>query len=75
MERGEKAQVNAMRGHQNNRALFHSSDCKIDLSFLIDGSSGIGKRRFRIQKQFLADVAQTLDIGPAGPLMGVVQYG
>ncbi|XP_005630390.2 vitrin isoform X1 [Canis lupus familiaris] len=50
-------------------------NCKIDLSFLIDGSSGIGKRRFRIQKQFLADVAQTLDIGPAGPLMGVVQYG
>uniref|UniRef100_A0A8D1W1S4 Vitrin n=2 Tax=Sus scrofa TaxID=9823 RepID=A0A8D1W1S4_PIG len=49
--------------------------CKVDLSFLIDGSSSIGKRRFRIQKQFLADVAQALDIGPAGPLMGVVQYG
>uniref|UniRef100_A0A8D2JPL9 Vitrin n=1 Tax=Sciurus vulgaris TaxID=55149 RepID=A0A8D2JPL9_SCIVU len=52
-----------------------SFDCKVDLSFLIDGSSGIGKRRFQIQKQFLADIAQTLDIGPAGPLMGVVQYG
>ncbi|XP_045835372.1 vitrin isoform X2 [Meles meles] len=50
-------------------------NCKVDLSFLIDGSSGIGKRRFRIQKQFLADVAQALDIGPGGPLMGVVQYG
>ncbi|XP_062934596.1 vitrin [Cynocephalus volans] len=50
-------------------------NCKVDLSFLIDGSSSIGKRRFRIQKQFLADVAQALDIGPAGPLMGVVQYG
>uniref|UniRef100_A0A8D2DG86 Vitrin n=1 Tax=Sciurus vulgaris TaxID=55149 RepID=A0A8D2DG86_SCIVU len=50
-------------------------NCKVDLSFLIDGSSGIGKRRFQIQKQFLADIAQTLDIGPAGPLMGVVQYG
>uniref|UniRef100_A0AC11DU52 Vitrin n=1 Tax=Ovis aries TaxID=9940 RepID=A0AC11DU52_SHEEP len=49
--------------------------CKVDLSFLIDGSSSVGKRRFRIQKQFLTDVAQTLDIGPAGPLMGVVQYG
>ncbi|KAI4577113.1 hypothetical protein MJT46_002948 [Ovis ammon polii x Ovis aries] len=49
--------------------------CKVDLSFLIDGSSSIGKRRFRMQKQFLTDVAQTLDIGPAGPLMGVVQYG
>nr|XP_020025713.1 vitrin isoform X2 [Castor canadensis] len=52
-----------------------SLDCKVDLSFLIDGSSSIGKRRFRIQKQFLTDVAEALDIGPAGPLMGVVQYG
>ncbi|XP_032266180.1 vitrin [Phoca vitulina] len=51
------------------------ANCKVDLSFLIDGSSSIGKRRFRIQKQFLADVAQALDIGPGGPLMGVVQYG
>ncbi|XP_017390373.1 vitrin isoform X2 [Cebus imitator] len=50
-------------------------NCKVDLSFLIDGSASIGKRRFRIQKQFLADVAQALDVGPAGPLMGVVQYG
>lgn len=50
-------------------------NCRVDLSFLIDGSSSIGKRRFRIQKQFLADVAQALDIGPSGPLMGVVQYG
>ncbi|OBS66498.1 hypothetical protein A6R68_04960, partial [Neotoma lepida] len=49
-------------------------NCKVDLSFLIDGSASIGKRRFRIQKQFLADVVQALDIGPAGPLMGVVQY-
>ncbi|ELK14127.1 Vitrin [Pteropus alecto] len=49
-------------------------DCKVDLSFLMDGSASIGKRRFRIQKQFLADIAQALDIGPAGPLMGVVQY-
>nr|KAF6449337.1 vitrin [Rousettus aegyptiacus] len=49
-------------------------NCKVDLSFLIDGSASIGKRRFRIQKQFLADIAQALDIGPAGPLMGVVQY-
>uniref|UniRef100_A0A671F065 Vitrin n=1 Tax=Rhinolophus ferrumequinum TaxID=59479 RepID=A0A671F065_RHIFE len=49
--------------------------CKVDLSFLIDGSTSVGKRRFRIQKQFLADIAQALDIGPAGPLMGVVQYG
>ncbi|ELW63955.1 Vitrin [Tupaia chinensis] len=57
-------------GHRNQEM-----DCKVDLSFLIDGGSGIGKRRFRIQKQFLEEVAQALDIGPAGPLMGVVQYG
>lgn len=76
-EGGERmhAQVSAMRGHQNNRALFHSSGCKIDLAFLIDGSASIGSRRFRVQKQFLANVAQALDIGPAGPLVGVVQYG
>ncbi|XP_058524078.1 vitrin [Ochotona princeps] len=50
-------------------------NCRVDLSFLIDGSSSLGRRRFRIQKQFLADIAQALDIGPAGPLMGIVQYG
>lgn len=50
-------------------------NCRVDLSFLIDGSTNIGKRRFQIQKQFLVDVVQALDIGPAGPLVGVVQYG
>ncbi|XP_034964180.1 vitrin isoform X1 [Zootoca vivipara] len=50
-------------------------NCKVDLSFLIDGSWSIGKRRFQIQKQFLKDVAQALDVGPAGPLMGIIQYG
>ncbi|XP_074144282.1 vitrin isoform X2 [Sminthopsis crassicaudata] len=50
-------------------------NCKVDLSFLIDGSWSIGKRRFRIQKQFLKDISQALDMGPAGPLLGIVQYG
>ncbi|KAF7253506.1 Vitrin [Varanus komodoensis] len=50
-------------------------NCKVDLAFLIDGSWSIGKRRFQIQKQFLRDVAQALDVGTAGPLMGMVQYG
>uniref|UniRef100_A0A8D0H719 Vitrin n=1 Tax=Sphenodon punctatus TaxID=8508 RepID=A0A8D0H719_SPHPU len=54
---------------------FSFSDCKVDLSFLIDGSWSIGKRRFQIQKQFLKDVAQALDTGIAGPLMGIIQYG
>ncbi|XP_060128884.1 vitrin isoform X2 [Zootoca vivipara] len=40
-----------------------------------NGSWSIGKRRFQIQKQFLKDVAQALDVGPAGPLMGIIQYG
>ncbi|GAB0187186.1 vitrin [Grus japonensis] len=50
-------------------------DCKVDLSFLMDGSWSIGKRRFQLQKQFLSNVAQALGIGSAGPLMGIVQYG
>ncbi|KFP56336.1 Vitrin, partial [Cariama cristata] len=50
-------------------------NCKVDLSFLMDGSWSIGKRRFQLQKQFLGNVAQALGIGSAGPLMGIVQYG
>ncbi|NXY88268.1 VITRN protein, partial [Alcedo cyanopectus] len=50
-------------------------NCKIDLSFLMDGSWSIGKRRFQLQKQFLSNIAQALGIGSAGPLMGIVQYG
>ncbi|KAG8444202.1 hypothetical protein GDO86_009404 [Hymenochirus boettgeri] len=50
-------------------------NCKIDLVFLIDGSWSIGKRRFRIQKLFLKQMAEALDIGLSGPLMGIVQYG
>ncbi|KFZ59090.1 Vitrin, partial [Podiceps cristatus] len=50
-------------------------NCKVDLSFLMDGSWSIGKRRFQLQKQFLGNMAQALGIGSAGPLMGVVQYG
>ncbi|XP_054018478.1 vitrin [Dryobates pubescens] len=50
-------------------------NCKIDLSFLIDGSWSIGKRRFQLQKQFLSNIVQALGIGSVGPLMGVVQYG
>uniref|UniRef100_A0A8C9FBF8 Vitrin n=1 Tax=Pavo cristatus TaxID=9049 RepID=A0A8C9FBF8_PAVCR len=49
--------------------------CKVDLSFLMDGSWSIGKRRFQLQKQFLINVAHALGINNAGPLMGLVQYG
>ncbi|KFP89681.1 Vitrin, partial [Apaloderma vittatum] len=50
-------------------------NCKVDLSFLMDGSWSIGKRRFQLQKQFLSNMAQALGISSTGPLMGVVQYG
>lgn len=52
-----------------------SADCKVDLAFLMDGSWSIGKRRFKIQKDFLADVAQTINVGVNGPMMGIIQYG
>ncbi|KAM3931359.1 vitrin isoform 2-T2 [Leptodactylus fuscus] len=51
------------------------ANCKIDLVFLIDGSWSIGKRRFRLQKLFLNQMAEALDVGLSGPLMGIVQYG
>lgn len=41
----------------------------------MDGSWSIGKRRFKIQKDFLADVAQAINVGVAGPMMGIIQYG
>ncbi|XP_037829385.1 vitrin isoform X6 [Kryptolebias marmoratus] len=49
--------------------------CKVDLAFLMDGSWSIGKRRFKIQKDFLSEVAQAVNVGVAGPMMGVIQYG
>uniref|UniRef100_A0A8C9XYS2 Cochlin n=2 Tax=Sander lucioperca TaxID=283035 RepID=A0A8C9XYS2_SANLU len=49
--------------------------CKVDLAFLMDGSWSIGKRRFKIQKDFLSEVAQTINVGVAGPMMGLIQYG
>ncbi|XP_053292779.1 vitrin isoform X2 [Pleuronectes platessa] len=50
-------------------------NCKVDLVFLMDGSWSIGKRRFKIQKDFLAEVAQTINVGINGPMMGLIQYG
>lgn len=51
------------------------ADCKVDMAFLMDGSWSIGKRRFKIQKDFLSDVAQAINVGVAGPMMGIIQYG
>uniref|UniRef100_A0A8C8FAR0 Vitrin n=1 Tax=Oncorhynchus tshawytscha TaxID=74940 RepID=A0A8C8FAR0_ONCTS len=50
-------------------------NCKVDIAWLMDGSWSIGKRRFKIQKDFLAEVAQVINVGMAGPMMGVIQYG
>ncbi|KAI3363059.1 hypothetical protein L3Q82_011721 [Scortum barcoo] len=50
-------------------------NCKVDLVFLMDGSWSIGKRRFKIQKDFLSEVAQAINVGVAGPMMGIIQYG
>lgn len=50
-------------------------NCKVDMVFLMDGSWSIGKRRFKIQKDFLVEVAQTINVGVAGPMMGIIQYG
>ncbi|KAL4641372.1 vitrin isoform X6 [Arapaima gigas] len=50
-------------------------NCKVDIAFLMDGSWSIGKRRFKIQKDFLAEVSQTINVGVAGPMMGIIQYG
>lgn len=50
-------------------------DCKVDIAFLMDGSWSIGKRRFKIQKDFLVEVSQVINVGVAGPMMGIIQYG
>uniref|UniRef100_A0A4W4EPW8 Vitrin n=1 Tax=Electrophorus electricus TaxID=8005 RepID=A0A4W4EPW8_ELEEL len=52
-----------------------TADCKVDIAFLMDGSWSIGKRRFKIQKDFLMEVSQVLSVGMAGPMMGIIQYG
>ncbi|KAK3507367.1 hypothetical protein QTP70_014815 [Hemibagrus guttatus] len=50
-------------------------NCKVDIAFLMDGSWSIGKRRFKIQKDFLAEVSQVINVGMNGPMMGIIQYG
>uniref|UniRef100_A0A671T6F8 Cochlin n=1 Tax=Sinocyclocheilus anshuiensis TaxID=1608454 RepID=A0A671T6F8_9TELE len=49
--------------------------CEVDIAFLMDGSWSIGKRRFKIQKDFLVEVSQVINVGVAGPMMGIIQYG
>ncbi|KAI4878646.1 hypothetical protein NFI96_026920, partial [Prochilodus magdalenae] len=58
-----------------NRYMLLVPDCKVDIAFLMDGSWSIGKRRFKIQKDFLAEVSHVINVGVAGPMMGIIQYG
>ncbi|XP_016116319.1 vitrin [Sinocyclocheilus grahami] len=51
------------------------ADCNVDIALLMDGSWSIGKRRFKIQKDFLVEVSQVINVGVAGPMMGIIQYG
>ncbi|XP_052469986.1 vitrin-like isoform X3 [Carassius gibelio] len=57
------------------RTTVREADCKVDIAFLMDGSWSIGKRRFKIQKDFLMEVSQVIDVGVAGAMMGIIQYG
>ncbi|XP_053475131.1 vitrin isoform X12 [Ictalurus furcatus] len=52
-----------------------NTNCKVDIAFLMDGSWSIGKRRFKIQKDFLSEVSQVINVGINGPMMGIIQYG
>uniref|UniRef100_A0A667ZIB4 Vitrin n=1 Tax=Myripristis murdjan TaxID=586833 RepID=A0A667ZIB4_9TELE len=63
------------KAHTHTHTHTHASYCKVDLAFLMDGSWSIGKRRFKIQKDFLAEVAHAINVGVAGPMMGIIQYG
>ena len=42
--------------------------------FVIDSSTSIGSIRFQLIRQFAANIAGLLDIGPQGSLAGVIQF-
>uniref|UniRef100_A0A3B3ZED4 Cochlin n=1 Tax=Periophthalmus magnuspinnatus TaxID=409849 RepID=A0A3B3ZED4_9GOBI len=70
-----RAAVHKVRDAGELKKGMKHSKIHVDLVFLMDGSWSIGKRRFKIQKDFLSEVAQTINVGVAGPMMGVIQYG
>uniref|UniRef100_A0A665U347 Cochlin n=1 Tax=Echeneis naucrates TaxID=173247 RepID=A0A665U347_ECHNA len=50
-----------------------SADCQMDIAMVIDSSSNIGRRRFNLQKNFVAKLAAMLRVGPTGPHVGLIQ--
>uniref|UniRef100_A0A8C9Z3Y4 Cochlin n=1 Tax=Sander lucioperca TaxID=283035 RepID=A0A8C9Z3Y4_SANLU len=48
-------------------------DCQMDIAMVIDSSNNIGKRRFRLQKTFVAKLAAMLRVGSTGPHIGLIQ--
>ncbi|KAM4542959.1 cochlin isoform 2-T2 [Odontesthes bonariensis] len=50
-----------------------NQDCQIDIAMVIDSSGNIGKRRFNLQKNFVAKLTAVLRVGPTGPHLGLIQ--
>ncbi|XP_029350367.1 cochlin isoform X2 [Echeneis naucrates] len=50
-----------------------NKDCQMDIAMVIDSSSNIGRRRFNLQKNFVAKLAAMLRVGPTGPHVGLIQ--
>ncbi|XP_070698758.1 cochlin [Pempheris klunzingeri] len=52
-----------------------NKDCQTDIAFIIDSGNNIGRRRFNLQKNFVAKLVSTLRVGQTGPHIGLVQAG
>ncbi|XP_077586867.1 cochlin [Stigmatopora nigra] len=50
-----------------------NKDCQTDFVLVLDGSSNLGRRRFNLQKNFVAKLAAMLKVGTDGPRVGLVQ--
>ncbi|KAM9341596.1 cochlin [Symphorus nematophorus] len=50
-----------------------NKDCQMDIALVIDSSNNIGRRRFNLQKNFIAKLAAMLRVGQTGPHVGLVQ--
>ncbi|XP_059374179.1 vitrin-like isoform X3 [Carassius carassius] len=78
MSTGDPAVLDPRPDNTGNEHWLHNFEqyhCKVDIAFLMDGSWSIGKRRFKIQKDFLVEVSQVINVGVAGAMMGIIQYG
>merc|ERR1712183_484177 len=47
---------------------------KIDLVFVVDGSSSVGLEKFLMIQQFLITVPRPMDVDPGGTRVAMVQY-